>query len=105
MTMETPRIAVWRAVSTDDQAGPDKDSLDHQMRLNLEHVARWKGVVAARLEVTESRNILLWEEACEKLEAFAELDKLLHGPDKNRPQRQIDILMCYDLTRVARTLA
>lgn len=96
--MDTPRIAVWRAVSTDDQAGPDRDSLDHQMRLNLEHVARWKGVIVARLEVTESRNIILWEEARERIEAFAELDDLIR-------HKKIDILMCYDLTRIARTAA
>lgn len=100
--MDHPRIAIWRAVSTDEQAKESKDSLDHQHRLNLEHVARWGGIVVADLLVDgESRNIILWQDACDKLQAFADLDKLIKRKLDERP----NILMCYDLTRLARTAA
>lgn len=92
-----PRIVTWRAVSSEEQA--EKESLDHQHRLNLEHVARWGGVVVAHLEVPGiSRNIVLWEDACKQIEAYAALNELLE-------RRAFDILMCYDVTRLGRDRA
>lgn len=95
--MLQPRIVTWRAVSSEEQA--EKESLDHQHRLNLEHVARWGGVVVAHLEVPGiSRNIVLWEDACKQIEAYAALNELLE-------RRAFDILMCYDVTRLGRDRA
>lgn len=93
--MQQPRIVTWRAVSTEEQA--DRESLDHQQRLNREHAARWKGVLIAELEVPGlSRNIILWEKACREIPAFAQLNDLIE-------RRAFDILMCMDVTRLART--
>lgn len=93
---QQPRIAIWSAVSTEDQAGPEKESLDYQRRLNLEHVARVGGIIVADLIIPGiSRNIELWEDACDEIPEFAQLDNLLK-------RKAIDILMCQDVTRLGR---
>lgn len=92
--MQQPRIVTWRAVSSEDQA--EKESLAHQDRLNREHVSRWGGVVVASLEVPGvTRNIVLWEDACRSIEAYAQLDKLIE-------RAAFDVLMCMDATRLGR---
>lgn len=92
--MNQPRIVTWRAVSSEEQA--EKESLDYQYELNEEHVARCNGIVVDRLEVPGmSRRIILWEDACRKLPAFARLDELIKA-------RAFDILMCQDVTRLGR---
>lgn len=91
--MNPPRIGLWRAVSSEEQA--EKYSLEHQDRQIREHAAKWGGVIVAEMEVAESRDILLWEEAVSRVDAYAQLDDLIK-------RRAIDILMCYDATRLGR---
>jgi DNA invertase Pin-like site-specific DNA recombinase len=94
---EQPRIVTWCAVSSEEQA--ERESLDHQARLNREHVARWGGVVIADLVIPGmSRNIVLWEDACEEIPEFAQLDTLIK-------RKAFDMLMCYDVTRLGRDRA
>lgn len=95
--MEQPRIVFWQAVSSEEQA-TDKESLDYQRERNLEHAARWNGVVVDELIVDESRNIVLWEDARDSIEAYAKLDSLIK-------RKAFDILMCMDATRLGRTRA
>lgn len=92
-----PRIVTWCAVSSEEQA--EKESLEHQARLNREHVARWGGVVIANLVVPGmSRSIVLWEDACDEIPEFAQLDTLIK-------RKAFDVLMCYDVTRLGRDRA
>lgn len=92
-----PRIVTWRAVSTEDQA--ERESLDYQDRLNKEHVAKWNGVIVEELEVPgRSRSIVLWEDACKTIPAYARLDELIR-------RKAFDILMCLDVTRLGRDRA
>lgn len=95
--MNQPRIVTWRAVSTEDQA--EKESLKYQKKLNDEHVARWGGIVIDELEVPGvSRSIILWDDACNTIEAYEKLDRLIS-------RKAFDILMCMDITRLGRTSA
>lgn len=89
-----PRVVTWRAVSSEEQA--QKESLSYQRNLNNEHLARVNGVLIAELEVPGiSRKLILWEDACRKMEAYAQLNELI--------QRQaFDILICQDATRLGR---
>lgn len=97
--MENPRIVLLRAVSTDEQAENDKESLKYQDRLNREHAARWHGVIVDDLLIDgKSRNYILWDDACRELEAFAQLNELIE-------RKAFDILMCMDITRLGRTAA
>lgn len=91
--MNPPRIGLWRAVSSEEQK--EKASLKHQDQRIREHAAKWGGVIVAEMEVAESRDILLWEEAVQNVDAYAQLDDLIK-------RRAIDILMCYDATRLGR---
>lgn len=95
--MQQPRIVFWQAVSSEEQA-TDKFSLEYQRQRNAEHAAHWNGVIIDELVVDESRNIVLWEEACSAIEAYAKLDNLIK-------RRAFDILMCMDATRLGRTRA
>lgn len=92
-----PRIVFWQAVSSEEQA-TDKESLDYQRERNHEHAARWNGIIVDELVVDESRNIVLWEDARDSIEAYAKLDSLIK-------RRAFDILMCMDATRLGRTRA
>lgn len=95
--MHQPRIVTWRAVSSEEQARDEKESLHYQELLNRQHVAKWNGVVIAELEVPGmTRNIILWEKACRDIPAFAKLNDLIE-------RKAFDILMCMDVTRLART--
>lgn len=95
--MQQPRFVLWRAVSTEDQV--ERESLAHQDKLNREHVARWNGVIVASLEVPGiSRSIVLWEDACQSIPAYTELDALIK-------RRAFDVLMCMDVTRLGRDRA
>lgn len=93
---QQPRIVTWRAVSSEEQA--EKESLIYQHELNQQHLARWNGILVDELRVDESRDIVLWEDACRTIEAYATLDSLIK-------RRAFDILMCLDATRLGRTRA
>lgn len=90
------RWASWVAVSSAPQAAEDKISIPYQRQLNQEHCARHGGEIIAELLVPgESRHIPTWEEACQEVTAYALLRDLIVN-------RQIDVLVFYDRTRLGR---
>lgn len=95
----TLRWVSWAAVSSQPQAAPDKISIPEQLRLNQEHAARHGGEIVAELIVPgESRSIDTWEEACDRIDAYAQLRTLLL-------EKAFDVLVYYDASRLARTLS
>lgn len=88
------RFVSWTAVSSLPQAR--KVSLQDQQKLNQEHIARWGGVEVAHLEVPgESRSLILFEEACRRIPAYARLGELLAA-------RAFDVLIYLDRSRLGR---
>lgn len=88
------RFAIFAAVSSLPQA--KKVSLQDQVRICREHVARHNGEVVAELIVPgESRNIVLFEEAARRMDAYRQLKELID-------QRSIDVLIFLDRSRLGR---
>jgi len=91
------RWVSWAAVSTQLQAAADNVSIPEQQRLNREHAAKHGGEIVSELVVPgESRSIDTWEEACERVDAYARLRDLLN-------KNAFDVLVFYDTSRLART--
>lgn len=87
------RFASWAAVSSLPQA--KKISLEDQLAVNREHAARHGGDVVAELVVPgESRNIVLFEDAC-KIQAYAQLRDMIAA-------RSFDVLIYLDRSRLGR---
>lgn len=93
--MESPlRFVSWAAVSSLPQA--KKISLEDQLSTNRRHVAERGGVLVAELVVPgESRSIVLFEEACRRIEAYDQLRRLIEG-------RAFDVLIYLDRSRLGR---
>lgn len=88
------RFVSWAAVSSLPQV--KKVSLEDQLATNRAHVEKWGGVLTAELVVPgESRYIVLFEEACRKIEAYAQLHRLIQ-------QRAFDVLIFLDRSRLGR---
>lgn len=94
--MQQPRIAAWSAVSSEEQG--KGFSLEYQATKNREHAALHNGLIVAEISVEESRSIVLWEDACRRIPAYAQLNELIQ-------RKAIDILMCMDATRLGRDRA
>ena len=91
------RAAIWAAVSSLPQA--KKVSLEDQLLVGREHVARHGAQVVAELVVPgESRDIVLYEDACRRINAYATLDGLIST-------KAIDVLIFLDRSRLGRTAA
>lgn len=91
------RVAIWRAVSSLPQA--KKISLDDQLNQGLAVIKRFGAHMAADLEVHgESRSIILFEDACERIEAYKRLKGLIDA-------KAIDVLIYLDVSRLGRTAA
>ena len=91
------RCVSWAAVSSRPQT--EKISLEDQKSANREHIARIGGVLTAELVVPgKSRNIVLFEEACTKIPAYAELRDLLE-------RKAFDVLVYLDPSRLGRVAA
>ena len=91
--MAGKRFVIWVAVSSEEQA--EKYSPQEQLNLARQHVARWGGSIVAELSVSESRSIVLFSDACERIPAYAALHDLIR-------RRAFDVLVCYDTTRLGR---
>lgn len=88
--------AIWAAVSSQKQATDDKISIPDQLRMGHEHAQRHKLQVVAELIVPgKSRNIVLFEDACRKIEAYAELHKLIQ-------EKSIDVFIYLNRSRLGR---
>src|SRR5690606_34972617 len=87
----------WAAVSSLPQA--QKISLDDQLAVNRQHIEKHDGILIAELVVPgESRDIVLFEEAAAKMDAYAQLKALLDA-------KAFDVLICLNRSRLGRTLA
>lgn len=91
------RFVLWAAVSSQPQV--EKISLENQIKLGHEHAARHDGAVVAELIVPgESRDITLFEDACRKIPAYAQLYDLIR-------ERSFDVLTFYNRSRLGRDAA
>ncbi len=74
-TSERPhRVAIWAAVSSAEQATPDKTSLAEQERLGREFAGAIGGqVVRVYCVPGHSRDLVLWAEAEQHMPAYREL--------------------------------
>lgn len=91
------RVAIWAAVSSLPQA--KKVSLDDQLATGRAHAERHSAVIVAELVVPgESRDIVLFEEACRRIAAYEQLQGLINN-------RSIDVLIYLDRSRLGRTAA
>jgi site-specific DNA recombinase len=95
--MNRLRFASWAAVSTKEQF--EKVSIPDQLRINREHAEARGGEVVAELVVPgESRSIVLFEDACARIEAYAQLRDMI-------ATRAFDVLIFRDRTRLGRTVS
>lgn len=91
------RCVTWSAVSSLPQT--KEISLSDQREQARSVVARLGGVIVEELEVPgESRSIVLFEDACARIPAYARLRDLL-------AQRAFDVLIFLDRSRLGRTAA
>lgn len=88
------RFVSWAAVSSLPQT--KKVSLEDQLKTNREHIDRHGGQLVAELVVPgESRSIVLFEDACRRIEAYARLKELIDA-------RAFDVLIYLDRSRLGR---
>lgn len=104
--MSTPKRCIsWIAVSSDDQAAPDRESLPDQRRRNLEFIqslGRYyqgeAGNLVEELEVVGTRSIIRFDEAVETYPAYRRLEELIRN-------RAFDLLVCRKRDRLGRETA
>lgn len=90
------RVAVWAAVSTAEQATPDKTSLAEQERLGREFAGAIGGQVVRVYRVPgHSRDLVLWQEAEQAMPAYAQLRE-------DAERRAFDVLHATDPDRLGR---
>lgn len=93
------RCASWEAVSSKRQAGSDKVSLERQREINCQAISKIGGIHAVSLVVPgQSRSIILFEDACRKVQAYRQLRELVDT-------RAIDVLVCYTHSRLGREIS
>lgn len=93
------RCASWEAVSSKRQAAKDKVSLERQHDTNVEAIQKIGGRLVATLLVPgQSRSIVLFEDACRKVDAYRQLRELVDT-------RAIDVLVCYTHSRLGREIS
>lgn len=91
------RFVSWAAVSSLPQA--KKVSLEDQRKANLDCIAKHDGILVADLVVRgESRNIVLMEDARERIDAYKQLFDLIKS-------KSFDVLIFLDRSRLGRTAA
>jgi len=93
------RVAIWCAVSSRQQAGPDKASLDEQERAGHEFAEALGGHVVATYRVPgHSRDYVLWAEAEAEMDAYRRLRE-------DCEEGVFDVLHAVDPDRLGRTAA
>lgn len=97
MPANSKRFISWSAVSSKPQA--EKISLEEQHKLNQEHIAKHGGIEVAALVVPgESRDIVLFEEAMRRIEAYRLLKEAIDT-------KAFDVLIFLNLGRLGRDIA
>lgn len=92
------RCAIWAAVSSEEQAKSDKDSIPDQQRATRAKVAALGGEVVADLRVEESRELLDFTTACTTIDAYSQLRRLVDS-------KAINLLVFLNRGRLGRTAA
>lgn len=91
------RFVSWAAVSSLPQA--KKISLDDQLAENRKHIETHGGQLVAELVVPgESRSIILFEDACRRIDAYQQLHDLIQ-------RKAFDVLIYLDRSRLGRKAA
>ena len=93
------RAYIWTAVSSEEQATGDKDSLAHQERVGREHATRHGLDVVRVLRSDDSRSVIRLDVAMgnPKL-GYAELVQAIES-------RALDVLLFYSVDRLGRNMA
>lgn len=94
------RCVIFAAVSTAPQAAAEKDSLQNQIRRAQDLIQRrgWEESHPPLIVPGQSRSIDFLHEAMEEIQPMADLVKLARA-------REIDLVLCWDYDRLARTRA
>lgn len=91
------RCLSWVAVSSKPQT--EKESPAKQREQNQRTIDALGGTTVAVLDVPgESREIISFEEACQRIDAYAQLRRHIDAKDA-------DLIVCRDLSRLGRTTA
>jgi DNA invertase Pin-like site-specific DNA recombinase len=93
-----PRIAIWAAVSTPEQATVDKDSLPGQVRDGREWADGVGDVVAVYEVPGHTRQYIHFHEAAEEMDAYRDLER-------DAANKAFDVLWCRERSRLGRTRA
>lgn len=94
---KSKRFVSWAAVSSQPQA--EKISLQDQLKVNREHIEKHSGLLIDELVVPgESRDIVLFEEAARRMDAYKRLGQLIEG-------KAFDVLIFLNLGRLGRDIA
>lgn len=103
--MTPKRCISWVAVSSEDQAAPDRESIPDQRQLNREFIASLgryypgeSGQLVEELEVVGTRTIIRYDEAIEAYPAYKRLDEMICA-------RAFDLLICRKRDRLGRETA
>lgn len=97
MSDSPKRFVAWSAVSSLPQT--KRVSPQEQQEANKLHIDRHGGRLVATLVVPgESRDIVLFEDACRRIKAYAQLRDLIAS-------RAFDVLICFNYSRLGRTKA
>jgi len=90
------RCVIWAAVSSESQARDEKASIPDQLRLGREAAALHGLTVVAELIVPgQSRSIVLFEDACKKIAAYAQLHRMIQG-------KEMDVFIFLNRSRLGR---
>ena len=93
------RAYIWTAVSSEEQATGDKDSLAHQERVGREHAQRHGLDVVRVLRSDDSRSIILLSDAEQNPNlGYAELHRAIKAHD-------LDVLIYWNTDRLGRNRA
>lgn len=91
------RFVLWAAVSSLPQV--EKVSLQSQIEQARQAASHHDGEIVAELVIPgESRDIVLWEDACRTIDAYARLRELIES-------RSFDVLVFLNPSRLGRTAA
>ena len=90
------RAVIWRAVSSEEQAGDDKISLAYQEQLGREHAAKHGMRVTEVITSDDSRSIVRIDKAIANPRlGYGRLAELIE-------QRALDVLLFFDASRLGR---
>lgn len=90
-----PRVGIWCAVSSQAQAGEDKNSLDEQERAGRAFAEHVGGQVVALYRVAHTRDLIFYHDAERDIEAYRQLRSDVESG-------RFDVLWALDIDRLGR---